>query len=168
MYGVFGDVSVYLMALLIMVSTFGCNNGLILAGARLFQSMAHEGLFFRTAKYINEHHVPSRALWMQCAWASLLCLSGSYGSLLNYCTFASVLFYIVTICSLFYLRRKEPDTPRPYKAVGYPLIPALYILLAGAVCADLLIFKPLNTLSGLLIMAIGIPVFYAFNKKHAE
>jgi basic amino acid/polyamine antiporter, APA family len=165
MYGVFGDVSVYLMALLIMISTFGCNNGLILSGARLFQSMAHEGLFFRAAKYINENQVPSKALWMQCVWASVLCLSGSYGSLLNYCTFASLLFYIVTICSLFYLRRKEPEAPRPYKAFGYPFVPALYIVLAGAVCVDLLIFKPLNTFSGLLIMAIGIPVFYAFNKK---
>lgn len=168
MYGVFGDVSVYLMALLIMISTFGCNNGLILSGSRLFQSMAHEGLFFSSAAYINKNAVPSKALWLQCMWASVLCLSGSYGSLLSYCTFASLLFYIVTISSLFYLRKKEPNTPRPYKAFGYPIVPALYILLAGAICVDLLIYKPANTISGLLIMLIGIPVYYSFNKKNGE
>lgn len=168
MYGVFGDVSVYLMALLIMISTFGCNNGLILSGSRLFQSMAHEGLFFSSAAYINKNAVPSKALWLQCMWASVLCLSGSYGSLLSYCTFASLLFYIVTISALFYLRKKEPNTPRPYKAFGYPFVPALYILLAGAICVDLLIYKPANTISGLLIMLIGIPVYYSFNKKNGE
>jgi basic amino acid/polyamine antiporter, APA family len=168
MYGIFGNFSVFLMALLIMISTFGCNNGLILSGARLFQSMAQEGLFFQAATYINKNAVPSKALWLQCFWASGLCLSGSYGSLLNYCTFASILFYIVTICALFYLRYKEPQTPRPYKAFGYPVIPALYILIAGAICVDLLIFKPENTFSGLLIMSLGIPMFFAFNNKNGQ
>jgi basic amino acid/polyamine antiporter, APA family len=168
MYGIFGNFSVYLMALLIMISTFGCNNGLILSGARLFQSMAQEGLFFRAASYINKNAVPSKALWLQCFWASGLCLSGSYGSLLNYCTFASILFYIVTICALFYLRYKEPQTPRPYKAFGYPVIPALYILIAGSICVDLLIFKPENSFSGLFIMFLGIPVFYVINKKNGQ
>jgi APA family basic amino acid/polyamine antiporter len=168
MYGIFGNFSVFLMALLIMISTFGCNNGLILSGARLFQSMAQEGLFFRAATYINKNAVPSKALWLQCFWASGLCLSGSYGSLLNYCTFASILFYIVTICALFYLRYKEPQTPRPYKAFGYPVIPALYILIAGAICVDLLIFKPENSFSGLFIMSLGIPVFYVINKKNGQ
>ncbi len=168
MYGVFGDTSVYLMAFLIMISTFGCNNGLILSGARLFYAMAAEGLFFRAATYINKKGVPSKALWLQCAWSSVLCLSGSYGSLLNYCTFASILFYIVTIVALFYLRYKEPDAPRPYKTFGYPVVPALYIILAGAVCVDLLIFRPANTISGLLIMLLGVPVFYAFNRKNAQ
>ena len=168
MYGVFGDVSAYLMALLIMVSTFGCNNGLILSGARLFQSMANEGLFFKQAAYINKNNVPSKAMWLQAAWASVLCLSGSYGALLDYCTFASLLFYIVTIGALFYLRKTEPGTPRPYKAIGYPVIPALYIIIAGAICINLLIFKPGNTFSGLLIMGIGIPVYYLFkNRQHA-
>lgn len=165
MYPVFGDVSSYIMALLIIISTFGCNNGLILSGARLFQAMAHEGLFFKAATYVNKYAVPSRALWMQAFWASVLCLSGSYGSLLDYCTFASLIFYVVTISALFYLRRKEPLTPRPYKAFGYPVIPALYILFAGAICIDLLIFKSRNTFLGLGIMAIGIPVYYLFNKK---
>lgn len=165
MFPVFGATSSSLMALLIIVSTFGCNNGLILSGARLFQAMANEGLFFRSAAYVNRHAVPSKALWLQAAWASVLCLSGSYGSLLDYCTFASLVFYIVTISALFYLRKKEPLTPRPYKAFGYPIIPALYILLAGAICIDLLIFKPVNTFLGLGIMAIGIPVYYFFDKN---
>lgn len=167
MFAVFGEFSEYLMALLIVISTFGCNNGLILSGARLFQAMANEKLFFKGAAYINKNQVPSKALWFQALWASILCLSGSYGSLLDYCTFASLVFYIVTISALFYLRKKEPDTPRPYKAIGYPVIPALYILLAGAICIDLLIFKPQNTFLGLLIMFLGIPVYYLFSKKNA-
>lgn len=168
-YPVFGNISSYLMALLIIISTFGCNNGLILSGARLFQSMANEGLFFKSASYINAYDVPSKALWLQATWASVLCLSGSYGSLLDYCTFASLVFYIVTISALFYLRKKEPDTPRPYKAFGYPVVPALYILIATAICVDLLIFKPDNTGLGVLIMLIGVPVYYFFNKtKHDQ
>ncbi|MBA2613195.1 MAG: amino acid permease [Bacteroidetes bacterium] len=165
MFAVFGDVSAYIMALLIIISTFGCNNGLILSGSRLFQSMAKEGLFFKSATYINKNHVPSKALWFQAVWASILCLSGSYGSLLDYCTFSSLVFYIVTISALFYLRKKEPNTPRPYKAIGYPILPALYILLASAICIDLLIFKTVNTGLGVLIMLLGIPIFYIF-KMH--
>jgi APA family basic amino acid/polyamine antiporter len=168
MYPVFGEVSSSLMALLIVISTFGCNNGLILSGARLYQAMANEGLFFRSTAYINKYLVPSKALWLQAVWASVLCLSGSYGSLLDYCTFGSLVFYVVTISALFYLRKKEPDTPRPYKAFGYPVIPALYILLTGAICIDLLIFKPANTFLGLMIMAIGVPVYYFFSKKKRE
>jgi APA family basic amino acid/polyamine antiporter len=156
------------MALLIIISTFGCNNGLILSGARLFQAMANEGLFFKSASYVNQFDVPSKALWLQAAWASVLCLSGSYGSLLDYCTFASLIFYIVTISALFYLRKIEPNTARPYKAFGYPFIPAIYILLAGAICVDLLIFKPQNTFLGLLIMAIGVPVYFFFKKNKNE
>jgi APA family basic amino acid/polyamine antiporter len=165
MFAVFGEVSAYIMALLIIISTFGCNNGLILSGSRLFQSMAKEGLFFKSAAYINKNHVPSKALWFQAIWASVLCLSGSYGSLLDYCTFSSLVFYIVTISALFYLRKKEPNTPRPYKALGYPVLPALYIILASAICIDLLIFKTLNTGLGVLIMFLGIPIFYIF-KMH--
>lgn len=165
MFPVFGDVSSSIMALLIIISTFGCNNGLILSGARLYQAMAHEGLFFKSAAYINKYAVPSKALWLQAVWASVLCLSGSYGSLLDYCTFASLFFYIVTISALFYLRKIEPNTPRPYRAFGYPVIPALYILIAAGICIDLLIFKPQNTFLGLLIMAIGVPVYYFFNKN---
>jgi basic amino acid/polyamine antiporter, APA family len=165
MSAVFGEIAEYLMALLIIISTFGCNNGLILSGSRLFQSMAQDGLFFKSAAHLNKNQVPSKALWFQAIWASVLCLSGSYGSLLDYCTFASLVFYIVTISALFYLRKKEPNTPRPYKALGYPMIPALYILLASAICIDLLIFKPENVSYGVLIMFIGIPVYYFFNKR---
>ncbi len=167
MGAVFGDVSVYIMAALIIISTFGCNNGLILSGARLFQSMAQEGLFFKQARTLNKNNVPAKALWIQAFWASVLCLSGSYGSLLDYCTFASLVFYIVTISAIFYLRKIEPNTPRPYKAFGYPIIPALYILIATAICVDLLIFKPQNTFLGLGIMVLGIPIYYIFSKKNA-
>lgn len=162
MSAVFGNVASYLMALLIIVSTFGCNNGLILSGARLFQTMASQDLFFKTAAYLNKYDVPSKALWIQAAWASVLCLSGSYGSLLDYCTFASLIFYIITISTLFYFRKKEPLAERPYKAFGYPVIPALYIIITLAICIDLLIFKPQNTAWGLLIMCIGIPVYFIF------
>ncbi|MBL7932556.1 MAG: amino acid permease [Bacteroidia bacterium] len=165
MFPIFGDVSAGIMALLIIVSTFGCNNGLILSGARLFQAMAHEGLFFKGASYLNKHHVPARALWTQAAWASVLCLSGSYGSLLDYCTFASLIFYLITILAIFILRKKEPHAERPYKAFGYPIIPALYILLVGAICVDLLIYKTENTGLGLMIMAIGVPVYFFFARS---
>jgi APA family basic amino acid/polyamine antiporter len=166
---VFGQTSAYVMALLIIISTFGCNNGLILSGSRLFQSMANEGLFFKSASFLNKNSVPSKALWYQATWASVLCVSGSYGSLLDYCTFASLVFYIVTISALFYLRKKEPDANRPYKAFGYPFLPAIYILVTALICIDLLIFKTLNTGLGLLIMLLGIPVFYIFKaKKNAE
>jgi basic amino acid/polyamine antiporter, APA family len=169
MHVVFGDLSSALMAALIIISTFGCNNGLILSGARLFHAMSREGLFFKSASFINKWQVPSRALWWQAAWASALCLSGSYGQLLDYCTFASLIFYIVTIAGLFVLRRKEPLAERPYRAFGYPLTPALYIVLALAVCLSLLIIKPKETGFGLLIMAIGLPVYYFFRRsEHAK
>jgi APA family basic amino acid/polyamine antiporter len=167
MFPVFGTISAYIMSLLIVISTFGCNNGLILSGSRLFYSMAIDGLFFKSVAYLNKFDVPSKALWLQAFWASVLCLSGSYGSLLNYCTFASLLFYIVTIAALFYLRKKEPDANRPYKAFGYPIIPTLYILIAIAICIDLLIYKTTDTCLGLFIMSLGMPVYYFFT-KHAQ
>lgn len=156
----FGDIGVYLMAGLIMISTFGCNNGLILAGGRLFYAMAKDGLFLKRAATLNGNSVPGFALWVQAIWASGLCLSGRYGDLLNYTTFASLLFYIVTIAGLFVLRRKEPDAERPYKAFLYPWLPALYIISALAFCANLLISTPVYTFAGLLIVSLGIPVYY--------
>jgi len=162
---ILGDSGLWLMAVLIMVSTFGCNNGLILAGARLYEAMAEDGLFFKSAKKLNRHAVPATALWAQAAWASLLCLSGSYNDLLDYCTFASLVFYIITVAGLFRLRRMEPETPRPYKAFGYPLIPALYIVLAGAICLDLLFFKTTYTLRGLMIVLAGVPVYWMITRK---
>lgn len=165
---VFGNLATGIMAVLIVISTFGCNNGLILSGARLFQAMANDGLFFKAAANVNSYNVPSSALWIQAIWASLLCLSGSYGSLLDYCTFASLVFYIITISTVFYFRIKMPDAPRPYKAFGYPFIPALYILITLFICIDLLIFKPQNTVWGLVIMFIGIPVYYLFRFKGSK
>lgn len=159
---VFGDVAVGIMAVLIMVSTFGCNNGLILAGARLYYAMAVDGLFLKSAGKLNKNSVPGAALWLQCGWASMLCLSGKYGDLLDYCTFASLLFYIITIGGLFRLRAKEPNTERPYRAFGYPIVPAIYMLAGIAICLILLIDPQtrFNTGMGLVIAGIGVPVYY--------
>jgi APA family basic amino acid/polyamine antiporter len=164
-YVIFGDAGILLMAGLIMVSTFGCNNGLVLAGSRLFYAMSKDGLFFKRAAALNAKGVPAQALWIQCAWASVLCLSGKYGDLLTYSTFASLLFYILTIYGIFRLRKLEPDTPRPYKAWGYPFIPALYIILTLAICIDLLIYDFRNAGMGLFIVLLGIPVYYLIESK---
>lgn len=164
-YVIFGDAGILLMAGLIMVSTFGCNNGLVLAGSRLFYAMSKDGLFFKGAAQLNQKEVPARALWIQCLWACILCLSGKYGDLLTYSTFASLLFYIITIYGIFRLRKLEPDTPRPYKAWGYPFIPALYIILTLAICIDLLIYDFRNAGMGLFIVLLGIPIFYLIEAK---
>jgi basic amino acid/polyamine antiporter, APA family len=165
---ILGDPAVYIMAILIMISTFGCNNGLILAGARLFYAMAKDGLFFKGASSLNKKQVPGKALWLQCLWACVLCLSGKYGDLLTYATFASLLFYILTIGGIFILRKKEPNTERPYKAFGYPVIPILYIIITTAICIDLLIYDTINTGLGLLIVFMGIPVYYFTQKKERD
>lgn len=162
---IFGAPGTYIMAALIMISTFGCNNGLILAGSRLYYAMAKDGLFWKKAAQLNQQGIPSVALWVQCLWASLLCLSGTYGDLLTYSTFASLLFYIITISGIFRLRVKEPDTPRPYLAFGYPIIPLLYILVTFSICCLLMVYSPSNTLSGLFIVMVGIPIFWAVNRK---
>ncbi|GAA4399674.1 amino acid permease [Nibrella viscosa] len=162
---IFGNVAVSIMAVLIMISTFGCNNGLILAGARLYYAMAKDGLFLKRASQLNQHSVPAKALWLQCAWASVLCLSGTYGDLLDYCTFTSLVFYIVTIGGIFLLRRKEPDAERPYKAFGYPVLPLFYIVAGLLICAILLVEKTFNTGMGLLIAGLGVPVYYMTKRK---
>jgi APA family basic amino acid/polyamine antiporter len=126
--------------------------------------MSKDGLFFKKAQKLNKNNVPGVALWIQCIWASLLCLSGKYGDLLVYSTFASLLFYILTIAGIFILRKKEPNTERPYKAFGYPIIPLLYILLTAAICVDLLIYDPKNAGIGLIIVLLGIP-FYLLTKR---
>lgn len=161
---IFGSAAVIIMAILIMISTFGCNNGLILSGARLYYAMAKDGVFFQKAGTLNKNDVPGFALIIQGIWASLLCLSGTYGDLLDYCTFSSLLFYMVTIIGLFILRKTRPDADRPYKAFGYPVLPALYILIAGAICIDLLIYKPTTCGRGLLIVLIGVPVYFLWKK----
>jgi APA family basic amino acid/polyamine antiporter len=157
---IFGEVGTYIIAAMIMISTFGCNNGLILSGARVYYTMAQDKLFFRQASRLNKNHVPAWALWAQCIWASVLCLSGKYGDLLDYVVFTVMLFYILTIGGIFILRIKKPDLPRPYRAPGYPFIPALYILIALAFCICLLIFKPQFTWPGLILVLLGIPVYY--------
>lgn len=162
---IFGASASVLMAILIMISTFGCNNGIILAGGRLFYAMAKDGLFFKGAGVLNEQGVPAKALWAQAIWASLLCFSGKYGDLLSYATFASLIFYCVTIWGLFTLRKKEPDAPRPYKALGYPLVPILYIIVAGAICVDLIFMDTRNSVAGLILVALGVPIYYFINKK---
>ncbi|MBP8823690.1 MAG: amino acid permease [Flavobacteriales bacterium] len=165
---IFGDQGALIMAGLIMVSTFGCNNGIILSGARLYYAMAQDGLFFRRAGELNKAAVPGFALWVQCVWASLLCLSGRYGDLLEYTMFASLLFYIVTIAGLFVLRVREPHAQRPYRAWGYPVLPAIYILAAAAFCINLLWSKPLYTGFGLGIVALGAVVYAAMPRRAKE
>lgn len=149
-----------LIALLIMVSTFGCNNGLILAGARVYYTMAQDGLFFKKAGELNKNNVPQWALWAQCIVAAILCLSGKYGDLLDMISFVVVIFYVLTIAGIFILRKKMPNTERPYKAFGYPLLPALYIVMGLSFCIMLAIYKPQYTWPGLIIVLIGIPIYY--------
>jgi APA family basic amino acid/polyamine antiporter len=156
---IFGEPAAVIMAILIMVSTFGCNNGLILSGARVYYAMAKDGLFFRNIGTLNTNAVPAIALIIQAVWASILCLSGTYSDLLEYVVFAVLIFYILTVFGIFRLRTRRPDAERPYKALGYPVVPALYILAAAAICVDLLVFKPDNTWPGLIIVISGIPVF---------
>lgn len=162
---IFGGVGTYLIAALIMVSTFGCNNGLIFSGARVYQTMAEEKLFFRSAAKVNAHHVPHWALWAQCIWASVLCLSGQYGQLLNYVVFTVMLFYILTIAGVMILRKKRPEIVRTYKTPLYPILPIFYILFAVSFCIGLLIYTPHDTWPGLIIVCIGIPVYYWFRKQ---
>lgn len=157
---IFGNSGTFIIAILIMVSTFGCNNGLILAGARVYYTMAKDGLFFKKTGTLNKHNVPEFALWIQCLVACLLCLSGQYGDLLDMISFVVVMFYALTILGIFILRKKRPEAERPYKAVGYPFLPALYILMAICFCVMLIIYKPAFTWPGLLIVLAGIPIYY--------
>ncbi|MFZ4399991.1 MAG: APC family permease [Bacteroidales bacterium] len=161
---IFGSSAAFVMAILIMISTFGCNNGLVLSGARVYYAMAKDGLFFKRVADLNKFSVPGIALIIQCIWASALCLSGKYNDLLDYVVFAVLLFYILTIFGLFILRKKKPNADRPYKAFGYPVLPALYIFLALALCIDLLIYKPNYTWPGIIIVIIGIPVYFLMKR----
>ncbi len=157
---IFGDIGTYVIAAMIMVSTFGCNNGLILAGARVYNAMATDKLFFKKAASLNKYAVPEYALWAQCIMASILCLSGKYGDLLDMIAFVVVLFYAITIIGIFRLRKTRPDMERPYKAFGYPVLPAIYILLAAVFCVFLIMMKPSYAGIGLGIVLLGIPVYY--------
>jgi APA family basic amino acid/polyamine antiporter len=166
----FGSSGTVLMASAILLSTFGCANGLILAGARVYYAMARDGLFFKRVGTLNARAVPSAGLIVQSVWVSLLCLTGTYGQLLNYVIFAALVFYVLTTIGLFILRVKRPDADRPYRAVGYPALPALYMLLAAAVAVILLIAPKTRTeaLSGLALVLIGIPVYFIWRRVEAS
>lgn len=157
---IFGARGTYIIAALLMVSTFGCNNGLILSGARVCYTMAKDGVFFKQLATLNKNAVPGKALWIQCTWASVLCLSGKYGQLLDYVIFVVLIFYILTIIGIFRLRRTRPELPRPYKAFGYPVLPLLYVICAAIICLALFVYKPMYTWPGLGIVLLGIPVYY--------
>ncbi|HEY0046051.1 MAG TPA: amino acid permease, partial [Flavobacterium sp.] len=163
---IFGNIGTLIIALMIMVSTFACNNGLIMTGARVYYTMAKDKLFFKQAARLNSASVPAWALWAQCIWASALCLTGHYGALLDFVIIIVLIFYILTIYGIFRLRRKMPDAERPYKAIGYPVLPMLYIIFASALSIALLITKTSTCGWGVLIMLIGIPVYYL--TKRAE
>jgi basic amino acid/polyamine antiporter, APA family len=163
---IFGAAGASIMAAAILISTFGCNNGLILSGARVYYAMARDKLFFRRAGTLNKNSVPAAALIAQSVWTSLLCLSGTYGQLLNYVIFAALIFYALTTVGLFRLRKLRPDAERPYRVIGYPVLPALYIILASAIAVILLIADQTRTqaLFGLAIVLLGVPVFFIWRK----
>jgi APA family basic amino acid/polyamine antiporter len=176
---IFGPAGAVMMAIAIIISTFGCNNGLILSGARVYYAMACDGLFFRKTGRLNDRHVPTYGLVLQGIWASLLVLPRTravgadgavtygnlYGTLLDWVVFAVLIFYVLTIAGLFVLRRKRPDAERPYRAFGYPVIPALYMVVASLIAVVLLIYKPATSLPGLAIVLTGIPVYFAWSRK---
>lgn len=163
---IFGGIGTYIIAIMIMVSTFACNNGLIMAGARVYYTMAKDGLFLKKAAHLNAHSVPAWALWVQCIWASALCLTGKYGDLLDFVVIIVLIFYILTIYGIFKLRKSMPNAERPYKAFGYPVLPMFYILVAAAISLSLLWFRTDTCGWGVLIMLIGIPVYYLTKPKN--
>ncbi|HLD53141.1 MAG TPA: amino acid permease [Sediminibacterium sp.] len=162
---IFGEAGTIIIAIMIMISTFGCNNGIILAGARVYYTMAKDELFFKKAGSLNKNNVPAYALWLQCIVACGWSLSGKYGQLLDMISFVVVGFYMLTIAGIFILRKKRPDAIRPYKAFGYPILPLIYILMGLSFCILLIIFKPNFTWPGLIITLLGIPIYYAVKKK---
>jgi APA family basic amino acid/polyamine antiporter len=157
---IFGNAGTIIIALMIMVSTFGCNNGLILAGARVYYTMAKDGLFFRPVSKLNKNAVPQVALWIQCVFACAWSISGRYGQLLDMISFVVVIFYMLTILGIFILRKRRPEAERPYKAFGYPVLPILYIIMGISFCVLLIIYKPEFTWPGLIITLLGIPLYY--------
>lgn len=163
-HSIFGNIGTYVIAVMIMISTFGCNNGLIMAGARVYYTMAKDGLFFKKTGTLNKFAVPEFGLWIQAALACVLCLSGRYGDLLDMISLVVVIFYILTIAGIYILRIKQPDAERPYKAFGYPVLPAIYIILGLAFCILLLIYKPEYSRGGLYIVLAGIPIYFIAKK----
>lgn len=165
---ILGSNGKYFIAAMIMVSTFGCLNGCIFTAARVYYAMAKDGMFLKPAAKLNKNNVPANAITMQCIWACLLCFSGTYNDLLQYIMFAVMLFYILTISGLFVLRVKRPDMERPYKAFGYPYIPAIYIILASLVALNMLIFQRDASLYGLLIILIGLPIYFIVGRNKSS
>ena len=165
-HAIFGNAGTDIIAIMIMISTFGCNNGLILSGARAYYTMANDGLFFRKAGRLNNAAVPSFALWIQCIVAAAWSLSGKYGELLDMISFVVVGFYMLTITGIFRLRKTHPGIDRPYKAFGYPVLPLLYILMGMSFCILLIMYKPRFTWPGLIITLIGIPGYYIMSRKN--
>src|SRR5438067_10766619 len=166
----FGTPGLYMMAIAIMISTFGCNNGLILSGARVYYAMAQDNLFFKSAANLHpRYRTPALALIVQAVWTCVLCLSGTYGQLLNFVIFAAVVFYAVTAVGLFRLRPPRPDIPRPVKAPGYPFLPALYVVLTGLIAVDLLVQDSTRTYAflGLILVLLGVPVYFAWRRMAA-
>ncbi|MFZ3342448.1 MAG: amino acid permease, partial [Terriglobales bacterium] len=162
----FGSSGGKLMALAIMISAFGCANGLILSGARVYYAMAKDGLFFRSVAGLNPRYkTPVVSLMVQMIWTAILCISGTYNDLLNYVIFAVLVFYILTIIGLFVLRRTHAAAERPYKAIGYPVLPAIYIVMALFIDVVLLRYKPQFTWPGLFIVLLGIPVYYLWSLR---
>ena len=164
---IFGSIGTLIIAVMIMISTFACNYGLIMAGARVYYTMAQDGVFFKKAAKLNQAKVPAWSIWAQCIWASALCLTGKYGDLLDFVVIIVLIFYILTILGIFILRRKMPDAERSYKAFGYPILPAIYIIVASAICLALLYTKTSTSGWGVLIMLLGIPVYY-FTKSNIK
>ncbi len=157
---IFGNAGTIIIAIMIMISTFGCNNGIILAGARVYYKMATDGLFFKKVGTLNKNSVPEYSLWLQCIFACAWSLSGKYGDLLDMISFVVVGFYMLTIAGIFILRKKRPNADRPYKAFGYPVLPIIYIAMGLAFCLLLIAYKPRFTWPGLIITLLGIPIYY--------
>ncbi len=164
MQQILGSGAVLIMAAIVVVSTFGCNNGIILSGARVYYAMAKDGLFFKHAAKLNSRGVPAAGLRVQAVWCIILCLSGTYSQLLDYIMMASILFFVLTIMAVFVLRIKQPHAERPYKSFGYPVIPAIYIIVCLVIEVILLVYKPAYTWPGLIIVFSGVPVYYLWKK----
>ncbi|MGN5954804.1 APC family permease [Sphingobacterium lactis] len=160
-----GHTGTIIMAVLVMLSTFGCVNGIVLSGARVFQSMAKDGLFLKQAIPNNKHDVPGRSLWFQGIWASILCLSGQYGNLLDMVSFVIVIFYMVTVVGVIYQRFKHPELERPYKTFLYPLPAIIYLVIGAVFCGLLIVFKPQYTWPGFILILLGLPIYYLVLKK---
>jgi basic amino acid/polyamine antiporter, APA family len=167
-YGIFGKNTELLMAVVVVISTFGCNNGIVLSGARVTYAMAKDRLFFKKTGELNQAGVPAFALWIQAGWSMLLCLTGTYSQLLDYVVFAALLFYILVIFSVFMLRKKHPEWERPYKAFGFPVFPVIYIIACLLIIVILLIYKPLFTWPGLGIVLSGVPVYYLWKNRQKK